>query len=159
MTETSKEARYYIDMEGASALGRSLSMLITDRRCYQCRQASTEESTEAYDLKDLIAQITQHCADTSDYLLPDTPLKESIFRVILAGGNEPMAAEEISEYLSTRWAMSAYPRDLSPKVINRILENSERYCIAAYPEPIVEEGGEDSGPPVEPDSDAAEQTI
>ena len=78
-----------------------------------------------------------------DFLLPDTPLKEAIFRVILAHGNEPMTAEDISEILTERWAMTAYPRDVTPQVIQRLLENSETYCIIKVPEPEDEEEEEE----------------
>ena len=63
------------------------------------------------------------------------PLKEALFRLILANGNQPMTADQISETLTQRWAMSAYPRNLTPHVINRILENSANYCIIPLDSP------------------------
>ena len=52
--------------------------------------------------------------------------------------NEPMTAGQISEILNERWAMSAYPRNLSPHIIDRLLENSANYCIVPVEDP--EEG-------------------
>ena len=137
MEETVNARQYSIDLEGAGG-HRSVSALIAGRRCYACRSADTEDSVPTADPQKHIKQIAKQCSDTSDYLLPDTPLKEAIFRVLLAGGNKFMAAEQVSETLLSRWAMSAGPRDLSPTVIGILLDNSPSYCIAALPEPSPE---------------------
>jgi hypothetical protein len=75
------------------------------------------------------------CAAAADYLLPDTPLKDAVFRVLVARGNEPLTSQDISNDLSERWAASAYPRDLSPRVIEKILDNGANYLIHEMPEP------------------------
>ena len=89
--------RYFIDEGMAEARHRSLPLMIASRRCYTCQQGDVE-SPALSDLQPFIDRIVEHCALTSDYLLPDTPLKEAIFRVILAGGNKPMTAEEIARF-------------------------------------------------------------
>ena len=130
MTENGEGPRFFIDVtdEGQQ---RSVSLLIANRRCYEHR----EEDYDASAPEELIQQVTEHCKDTPDYLLPDTPLKEAIFRTILAGGNEPMTREEVSRDLSARWAMSAHPRDLAPWVIQRLMDHSEFYRLTRVPEP------------------------
>ena len=87
------------------------------------------------DAAPFLKRIVAHCTDTPDYLLPDTPLKEAIFRVLLSRGNKPVNAEEISRELSEKWANTPYPRDVSTGVIQRLLEHSDTYCIARVPEP------------------------
>ena len=124
--------RYFIDVEQAETRHRSLPLMVAGRRCYTCQQGDVE-SPASSDLQPFIDRIVEHCALTSDYLLHDTPLKEAIFRVILAGGNKPMTAEEISEILSDKWAMTANLRVITPLVIRRLLDNSESYCIAQVP--------------------------
>jgi hypothetical protein len=159
MEETDKAARYFIDHEGARDQRRSISALIAGRRCYACRQADTEEPVPTSDPQVYIAQIAKQCADTSDYLLPDTPIKEAIFRVILAGGNEPMTAEQVSETLLSRWAMSAYPRDLSPTVIGRILDHSQSYCVVVLPEPSPKEGSDEEDRPSAEQDDSVTEAV
>ena len=114
---------------------------------YALRQSLTADVIEERDVEDLIQQVAYQAADNQDFLLPDTPLKEALFRVILANENKPMTAEEVSKVLEGKWSLSPYPRDISPQVIDRLLANSgEMYCIAAIPpEPEEEEkdGGED----------------
>ena len=126
--------KYLIDFDAGAMAGRSLPMLIASRRCYLCQQAD-EDAPSGADPKQFIDRIKEHCAAERDYLLPDTPLKEAIFRVILASGNEPMTGRQVSEALTARWTMSAYPRDLSTRVIGRLLEHSENYHIVAVSEP------------------------
>ena len=82
-----------------------------------------------------IRRIVKHCAEAPDYLLPDTPLKESIFRLILAGSNKPVTPEEISRDLTVKWALSANRRNVSQRVIQRLLDNSASYCVVREPEP------------------------
>ena len=133
MAETEYVPRYYVDVDEAANEHRSVKAMIADRRCTVCRQGDTAESVMAAKTNDLVKRIANQCLDAEDFLLPDTPLMEGIFRVILAGGNKPTTAEEVSEELSKRWAMSAYPRDLSPAVIKRVLDHSESYSIAVTP--------------------------
>ena len=140
--EDGEAPRFFVDLEVASDRNRALPMLIAGRRCYQCQEGDPEPSVASTDVAGHIERIGDHCAQTPDYLLPDTPLKESIFRIILAGGNEPMSAEEVSGALESRWAMTAHARDISPRVIQILLDNSPSYCIARLPEPepeVVEE--------------------
>ena len=155
MEESDETQRYYIELEGADQRNRSVSGLIAERRCRECRQADTRESLADAEAQDHIKRIVEQCAHTSDYLLPDTPMKEALFRVILQGGNEPTSAIEISEILSERWGMTAYPRDVSPAVIERILQHGQTYSIAAIPRPVTEEEPEavEQTPEVESSSD------
>jgi hypothetical protein len=122
--------RYYVALELAEARRRSLASMIANRRCYTHQQGDDQDPLKATDAQPFIEQIAEHCSQTPDYLLPDMPLKEAIFRVILANANRPMTAEELSEMLSKQWAMTTYPRDISPGVIQRLLDSSQFYCIA-----------------------------
>lgn len=151
--------QYLINPDGTGKKLRSLALLIASKRCYQDQQADEEAPNAESNVKPFIDQIREHCSETSDYLLPDTPLKEAIFRVILAGGNEPVTAEEISLILTEKWSMTAYPRDVSTRVIQRLLDRSSTYYIARVPEPKPEEDPEEAVP-VEQESsepEAAEQ--
>ena len=142
--------RYFVDVEAANAQNRALPVLIASRRCHACQQADDEQPSASSDVKPYAERIAEHCGQTSDYLLPDTPLKEAIFRVLLAGSNEPMTADEISQIFTEKWELTAYPRDVSPGVIQRLLDHSESYCIARLPEPEAEEGDEAEETPDDP---------
>ena len=154
---TNEGTDYYIDLEGTGDRELSVSVLIAERKCYEHRPPQADQALRDTEPQSHVADIAGHCSETADYLLQDTPLKEAIFRVILAGGNEPMTAKDVSEGLTTRWAMSAYPRDLSTTVIGRLLEHSENYHIVAVPEPEPEpEPTLELAEPPEVDGDSAE---
>ena len=141
-------SRYFVDASQADIQHRSLAVMVAARRCFAHQQADEEAPAASSAPQPYIDTIAGHCVETSDYLLPDTPLKEAIFRVILAGGNEPTTAEDIGRILADKWAMSPYPRDLSPEVLQRLLDHSESYLIVKLPEPVVEEEEEEA--PEEP---------
>ena len=129
-------APYHINLRDTK---RSLSILIRGRLCWQCAQRYEDEGDEGINVNELgpqnfIDDIIDHCAKQQDFLLPDTPLKEAIFRVLLQNGkdgNEPMDAEQISAVLTEKWEMTPFPRDTSPPVIQRLLDNGGYYCVTA----------------------------
>ena len=133
--ETESYREFVISEEQAARIGAALPLMIAGRLGYMDRQALEEEPTPDSDIQPYIDLIVAGSSHDADYLLPDTPLKEALFRLILANGNQPMTADQISETLTQRWAMSAYPRNLTPHVINRILENSANYCIIPIQDP------------------------
>ena len=139
-SEGSESREYFIDPATVEQLQRSLSVLVSSRQCYMCQQGLPEDEIIASDPQDFIVQISAHCSQQQDFLLPDTPMKEAVFRVMLAGGNEPKDAQSISTALSEKWAMTPFPRDTSPRVIQRLLDNSAHYCIAPVPKPEAQEG-------------------
>ena len=151
---------YVVDIEQADFHGRALGMLIAGRRCYESRQADPEIPTSSRGLKKVIKRIADHCNETSDYLLPDTPLKEAVFRVMLAGGNKPITPGQVSQFLAERWAMTPYPRDISAPVIQKLMDSSESYCIVRLPgpEPEVEESEADEEPPIDIPAETASET-
>ena len=130
MDESTKQDRYFI-VTGNDAKGsRSDAAVIALRRCYVCRQADPNIGMTDSDPLLYVDQIVSHCANTPDYLLPNTPLKEAIFRDLLAGGNEPQTPDDISQRLSERWAVAPYPRDISSPVIRKLLEGTAAYGIS-----------------------------
>lgn len=145
-------AEYTIDPEAATAAHRSLPVLIASRRCYMDQQGDDDVANLDEDLN--IKRIAEHCSKEQDYLLEDTPLKEAIFRVLLSEANRPMTAEEISEVLTSKWAMTPFPRNTSPEVIQRLLDNARNYCIARVPDPEPEPQPEPIAEPDEPPAEA-----
>ena len=138
MAETSEgqAAEYYIDVDSAGDHGRAIKPMIVSRMGYVMRQSLTADVIEDMDAEDLIQQVAYHAAEDRDFLLPDTPLKESVFRVLLANENKPMTAEQVSKILEDKWSLSPYPRDTSPGVIERLLAGGgDTYCFVAVPPP------------------------
>ena len=121
---------YFIDPDGAEASRRSLPVLVANQALLHVPAGLRGRADRTADPQDFIDLIVGHCSNEQDFLLPDTPMKEAIFRVLLGNSNEPMDAEEISADLSSRWPMT---RITSPEVIQRLLDNSAYYCIGPVP--------------------------
>ena len=134
MEENGNSPKYVVDMECAGNRRRAISAMVSSRKCYQHREADSPEAVMDSDPVEHIEVIAEHCKDTPDFLLPDTPLKEAIFRIMLAARNEASTPAEVSEMLSARWPANP-SRDISPEVIGRLLEHSQTYCIVALSEP------------------------
>ena len=132
--ESAPATRYVVDLSKDRARVRSASHLIASRRCYACSQAGDAPSAKS-NARKYIKTIAEHCRYTPDYLLSDTPLKEAIFRVILARGNRETTAEDVSKELAEQWSTSAYPRDVSPGLLDRLMDGNTFYCISSVPEP------------------------
>lgn len=126
--------KYFIDPAKADSTGRSLSVLLASRLGYMYQQGLDEYAIIQADPQDFFDIIFEHSSQAPDFLLPDTPLKEAIFRVLLAHGNEPMDAVQISEFIGQKWAMTQFPRNTSPEVIQLLLDSSDFYCIAPVAE-------------------------
>ncbi len=129
---------YFIDPDSAEAARRSLPVLIANRLCYMCRQGYEDDQIVGSDPQDFIDLIVGHCSNEQDFLLPDTPMKEAVFRVLLGNANDPMTAEQISAELTGRWPTTV-KRVTSPEVIQRLLDNSDYYCIGPTPIPDPDE--------------------
>ena len=128
-----ESAIFQIDVREAEARGRSLPTLIAGKRCYACQSADDETPTRDSDPGPYIERIVEHCADTADYLLDDTPLKEALFRAILARSNQPTTSEELNMMLVQRWATTPSLRDISKRVIEKVLDGAGAYCIVRLP--------------------------
>ena len=133
--EKDTERRYKLDVENTHGSSASLSALVAARKCYMHRPTGNEHSALDVTPAEHIREVRGCCADAPDFLLPDTPIKDAVFRVFVARGNKPLTAQDISDDLSERWAASAYPRDLSARVIQRVLDSAANYFIHEMPEP------------------------
>lgn len=129
------ERRYRLDVENTHGSSASLSALVAARKCYLHRPTGNEYSALGMSPAEHIREVQGCCADAADYLLPDTPIKDAVFRVCVARGNKPVTAQDISDDLSERWAASAYPRDLSAEVLEKVLDSAANYFIQEVTEP------------------------
>ena len=125
--EELENIKYSIDLNDDSH--RSVAMIIADRRDYAVKQSDNMENVLSSNLKELVKDISVKAIDSQEYLLPDMPLKEAVFRAVLANKNKPISAVAISQKLKNSWPVNTYPRDISPKVIQSLLENMNDYPI------------------------------
>ena len=129
--EQTKPEGEQVSKSVAKEQNRSLPSLLTSRLEYVSQGGLDPNPSNNSDIKPILDLLANVSSSKDDYLLPDTPLKEAIFRVIIANNNKPMSANDISEELAQKWSESSNSRDISANVIERLLANCKTYCISA----------------------------
>lgn len=134
LSEDSQARTYFLSLDAAKDKGRSLSLIIFSRQCWICRREMEIGEAVLASAQYFVDFIVEHCSLEPDYLMPDTPMKEAIFRVLVASGNKPITADGISDTLSRKWVMTPFPRPTSPRVMRRLLDDlagGDYYCVVS----------------------------
>jgi hypothetical protein len=153
--EAAEEARYFIDQQWYDDRGLSFSAVAQSRLCYSCSGklgTFTEERYPVIDPKtkrvtfefrkvpyaaNPLPIIRDCCSRSRDYVTPETPLLEAIFRVFLANGNQPMTPSTIREHLLTFLPeMAALRSDYPVELIERLIQNDRMYGLQQQELPL-----------------------
>jgi len=127
-----QEPRYFIDVKAFETASRSFALIVRSRRCAYCMECENRPQEEGHALRDAseyVNQIADFCCHKPDYMLPGTPLTEAVFRVLLANKNRPMTLNEIEAGLAAAWTSAIYLKNLSDRVLERLLNRPNEYCI------------------------------
>ena len=116
--------RWVIDMEWYEKNHRSFYELAHNGLCPKCVEKLGKKKKKTTE-SDLLAAIKDCCGQTPDYVTGRMPIMESVFRIILANGNEPLSVSEISKQLNQRRGGEAYVTD--PALLTRVLSNDKWY--------------------------------
>nr|MBC7244336.1 hypothetical protein [Chloroflexota bacterium] len=121
--------KFHIDFSWWEKQNKDIRVLMKELLCPECSKtlADTPE-TQMVDLIDPeTAEVTRVdavweairacCSTKPDYITPDTPLIESIFRVLLANGNKPLSILELHERIDKQ----------PPETILRLLTRGQIY--------------------------------
>ena len=140
--EQEQEARYLsttfkVDMKWLAAQGRSVQLLLLNRRCASCWGGFVQEPAKGRDVGAAVhlKQIAQHCSAAPDFIHFELPIMEAVFRILLSTGNKPTTLESIYQTLQERWLDPANPRTPRLEKLYRILSNDTSYGISQVPEP------------------------
>lgn len=121
---TGPKASWAIAPDWFQQNNRSLSALIQGHLCPKCaKRLGTGEKEKSPDA--LMATIQGCCAHTPDFINERLPILESIFRVFLVGGNQPLSLEELGRKLS-EWR-NGDPYRTSHEILSRLLKNDRYY--------------------------------
>ena len=124
-TEQSRP-RWFIDLDWLQQNSRSFSTLVQSYLCSKCRERLKVEKGEI-SADDLLLAIRDCCSKTSGFITDRLPILESIFRLLLANGNQPLDLEELERRLSEWWGGEAYR--ISTEILSRLLENDQYYGL------------------------------
>ncbi len=122
--------RYFIDLDWCRQNNRSFSALAQSRLCPRCRErlkAGEGETSAA----DLLATIGDCCSKTPGFITRELPISESIFRLFLANGNQPLGLEELGKQLSEWRGGDTYCT--SAEILSRLLRNEQYYGLRQIP--------------------------
>jgi len=117
--------RYFIDLDWYRQNNRSFFALAQSCLCPTCREQlkAGEEEIAA----DLIVAIRDCCSKTPGFITRELPILESIFRLFLANGNQPLDLEELGKQLS-EWR-GGYTHTMSPQILSSLLSTDQYYGL------------------------------
>lgn len=119
---------YQISMTRLEQLSRSAVHLIAGRLSEAC--PSYGKPLHQLDATALIREIREFHEDTEDFIRYDMPIKEIIFRTLLARGNEPMALSDLHQELTARWSNALRPITIDEPLLRRVLDTDTYYGFA-----------------------------
>ena len=124
-------SRWFIDLDWYQQNNRSFLALAENCLCPKCRKKLKGETSAA----DLLKTIKGCCAKAPDFITGRLPILESMFRLFLANGNQPLSLEEMEGQLS-EWREGGTYRT-SVEVLSRLLSSDRYYGLRQIP---VEQG-------------------
>ena len=123
-------ARWFIDLDWYEQKDCSFSAMVQSRLCPECYERLKVEEREVSAAK-LLSALKDCCSKTPGFITGNLPILESIFRLFLANGNQPLDLEELGEQLSERRGGDGYRT--SAEILSRLLEGDQRYGLRQVP--------------------------
>jgi len=121
--------KLHIDMEWWKRQNKDFRLYLYNELCPECKEKYQDftkaeaidwidpETAEVKQVDGLWHTLLSCCSLKPDYLSPDVPVTNAVFRVFLANGNTPLSAAELAERLN-------YP---DPERLLRILTKGRVY--------------------------------
>jgi len=109
------DTKFHIDLDWWQAReGRDLRVYMREALCDECRSDLgdgdqdenvdwvDDETGEVKQVDAVWHSIRTCCSLKKDYITPNTPVVDAVFRTFLANGNKPLSMEELYELLDRR---------------------------------------------------------
>lgn len=119
---------YHISLARLRGLHRSPVHLIAKRLTGAC--PSFDKPPHELDPLELIKEIGEFHEDDVEFIRYEMPIKEIVFRTLLARGNDPMTLSEIHQELTGRWSNALRPISIDESSLRRVLETDTYYGFA-----------------------------
>jgi hypothetical protein len=116
--------KYSIDLSWYREQERSFVLLATSRLCPSSQKKKIPKTDAA-----ILNTMKQCCSKSEDFITPELPLAECIFRLFLANGNKPLSLQQIQARLQQRLSDISGTRDLSVPKLQRILDSDRFYGL------------------------------
>ncbi len=122
------KAYYVIDPKMAEAQQRDMSTLLLSRRCPDCVDRVMNEKKPPT-VRKQIRDMSRCCAQGDDFISPNLPLKEIVFRLLLKNSNKATSLRDLHWDVTEEYAAPTHPMNLSMEVMKRILDSDNFYCF------------------------------
>ncbi len=119
---------WFIDLDWFQQNNRSFSALAQSCLCPECRERLTGEILAA----DLLSTIKDCCSANPGFITGELPILESVFRLFLVNGNQPLNLEELGKQLS-QWRGGDTYRT-SAEILSRLLTKDQYYGLGQVPD-------------------------
>jgi hypothetical protein len=119
---------FHVSLTRLDQLNRSAVHLIAGRLTETC--PSYGKALHELDPAQLIREIREFHDDTEDFIRYDMPIKEIVFRTLLASGNEPSPLGDLHGELTERWSNALRPISITESFLLRIMEADTYYGFA-----------------------------
>ncbi len=135
MTEEEKNGNeeiselWHINLDWYQENRRSFHALAQRCLCDKCRKKLKVDEGEVTPGK-LISAIKDCCSEQPEFITGELPVMESMFRVILAGGNKPLDIIQIGEGLR-KWRGGS-PGSTQGQMLARLLRNDRHYGLSLF---------------------------
>ncbi len=116
------ELRWFIDLDWYQRNNRSFLTLA--QRCL-CSKCSERLKGEAISAANLLSAIKDCCSKAPGFITHNLPVSESVFRLFLANGNQPLNLEELGRQLSEWREGDTYCT--SSEILTRLLSSDQHY--------------------------------
>ena len=114
--------RWFIELDWYQQNNRSFWALAEECLCSNCDERLKKGETSA---ADLLSTIKDCCSKTPGFITPRLPILESVFRLFLANGNQPLNLEELGNQLSELRGGDTYRT--SAEILSHLLKNDRYY--------------------------------
>jgi len=121
--------RWFIDFNWYQENSRSFFALAQASLCAKCREQLKEGEISA---DDILTTIRDCCSKNPAFITDRLPILESIFRLFLANGNQPLDLEELGEQLREWRGGDTYRT--SAEVLSRLLSSDQCYGLRQAPD-------------------------
>ena len=115
--------RWRIDLEWYQQQNRSFASLAWG---YLCPKCSGKLKGKNISVTGLLSKLKDCRAKSKDFIIAGLPITESIYRLFLANGNQPLTLEEVGERLSRVGNGDTYRTTPTSEILRSLLE-SDRY--------------------------------
>jgi len=119
--------RWFIDLDWYQQSNCSFFALAQGCLCPKCQERLKGEISAV----DLLTTIKDCCSETPNFITGKLPILESIFRLFLANGNQPLDLEELGRQLSEWRGGDTYRT--STEILSRLLASDQYYGLRQIP--------------------------